>query len=250
MGVVPEKCPYCGSTSIGVGYQIGGGRLYVDAYAYHSSTAGSDVETFLCRDCGSILYARALRPEIFQSAGDAHREALRAYMEENGFLLLNAHATLPSADALGYSMETLVQLAERREAVYTKALAGRAVYLSPRAFRLLCRVKPQKPLTEAAQQILRALRAYDGADKETLCAAVQMEKKSFSKAFDFLLENLYVTVCAGRRLTPSWYAYIYCTREQFCRGLPELHVSGDPKDALWAVVGKTMDEKSFAQLCR
>ena len=147
-------------------------------------------------------------------------------------------------------METLVQLAERREAVYTKALAGRAVYLSPRAFRLLCRVKPQKPLTEAAQQILRALRAYDGADKETLCAAVQMEKKSFSKAFDFLLENLYVTVCAGRRLTPSWYAYIYCTREQFCRGLSELHVSGDPKDALWAVVGKTMDEKSFAQLCR
>lgn len=38
---------------------------------------------------------------------------------------------------LGYSMENLVQLAERREAVYTKALAGRAVYLSPRAFRLL-----------------------------------------------------------------------------------------------------------------
>lgn len=33
MGVVPEKCPYCGSTSIGVGYQIGGERLYVDAYA-------------------------------------------------------------------------------------------------------------------------------------------------------------------------------------------------------------------------
>lgn len=33
MGVVPEKCPYCGRTSIGVGYQIGGGRLYVDAYA-------------------------------------------------------------------------------------------------------------------------------------------------------------------------------------------------------------------------
>ena len=34
MGVIPEKCPYCGSTSIGgVGYQIGGGRLYVDAYA-------------------------------------------------------------------------------------------------------------------------------------------------------------------------------------------------------------------------
>ena len=77
-----------------------------------------------------------------------------------------------------------------------------------------------------------------------------LEKKTFSKAFDFLLENLYVTVCAGRRLTPSWYAYIYCTREQFCRGLPELHVSGDPKAALWAVVGKTMDEKSFAQLCR
>ena len=206
MGVVPEKCPYCGSTSIGVGYQIGGGRLYVDAYAYHSRTAGSDVETFLCRDCGSILYTRALRPEIFQSAGDAHREALRAYMEENGFLLLNAHATLPSADMLGYSMETLVQLAEHREAVYTKALAGRAVYLSARAFRLLCRVKPQKPLTDAAQQILRALRAYDGADKETLCEAVQMEKKTFSKAFDFLLENLYVTVCAGKRLTPSWYA--------------------------------------------
>ncbi len=33
MGVVPEKCPYCWSTSIGVGYQIGGGRLYVDVYA-------------------------------------------------------------------------------------------------------------------------------------------------------------------------------------------------------------------------
>lgn len=110
-------------------------------------------------------------------------------------------------------------------------------------------MKPQKPLTDAARQVLEALRRYNSVDKETLCAAVQMEK-NFSKAFDFLLENLYVTVCAGRRLMPSWYAYIYCTREQFCRGLPELHVSGDPKAALWVVVGKTMDEKSFAQLCR
>lgn len=30
-----DKCSYCGSKNIGIGYHLGNGNLYVDQYAYY-----------------------------------------------------------------------------------------------------------------------------------------------------------------------------------------------------------------------
>ena len=38
-------CPHCKSTNIGIGYQLGGGRLFTDRYAYHSAARCSEIET-------------------------------------------------------------------------------------------------------------------------------------------------------------------------------------------------------------
>lgn len=45
-------CPHCKSTNIGIGYQLGGGRLFTDRYAYHSAARCSEIE---------ILFLQKLR---------------------------------------------------------------------------------------------------------------------------------------------------------------------------------------------
>ncbi len=32
-----EKCPFCGSDDIGIGYQLGHGRIFADEYAFVTS---------------------------------------------------------------------------------------------------------------------------------------------------------------------------------------------------------------------
>ena len=46
---LPSVCPYCGETDIGIGYQLGAGALYADAFAYHASGECCGVEHLLCK---------------------------------------------------------------------------------------------------------------------------------------------------------------------------------------------------------
>lgn len=245
-----RKCQYCGSTNIGVGYALGNGRLFADVYAYHSSSASSDMEAYLCKDCGSILYTRVLRPEVFENVGEARSDELEEYLEENGYLLMNEHPTLPSVCGLGYSVQNLVKLIERQKVFYSKSLGKKAIYLSVRAYQLLRRVKPQKPLNEEARKVLDEIKGHEGVDKTDVRKALGMESRLFNKAFDFLLENLYITAFAGKKLNTDWYSYLYCSEHTFCQRVAGLHFSGDPKEELRRLVGKTMDEKNFELLCR
>lgn len=57
-----EKCPYCGNTSIGIGYQLGQGSLS----ASKMGLTGCKVIHMICRSCGSILYSRVEKPQIFK----------------------------------------------------------------------------------------------------------------------------------------------------------------------------------------
>lgn len=44
-----QRCPHCNSSNIGIGYQLGGGGLFADRYAYHSGARCSEIETYFCK---------------------------------------------------------------------------------------------------------------------------------------------------------------------------------------------------------
>lgn len=147
-------------------------------------------------------------------------------------------------------MQNLSYLIERRQVFYCKALSKRAIYLSLRAYQLLKRIRTQKALTPEARTILDEMKGLESVEKDELRKKLDMDSKTFGKAFDFLLENLYITACAGKKLNVNWYSYLYCTAEQFERDVQGLHFNGNAKEELWRIVGQTMDEKSFAALCK
>ena len=245
-----QRCPHCNSSNIGIGYQLGSGGLFADRDAYHSGARCSEIETYFCKNCGSVLLQKVKRPEIFEAAGTARGEELLEHIEKNGFLMLNAHKTLPSVSSLGYSMQDLVSLIENRKVFYCKALGKKPVYLSVTAYQLLKRAKPAAPLSEAAKEILKAMEKREAVDKADLKLLFPMDAKAFQKEFDYLLEHLYLTACAGKKLNSNWYSCLYCTARKFDRCVEGLHFHGNPKEALWNLVKGAMDKKNFELLCK
>ena len=81
-----QRCPHCNSSNIGIGYQLGGGGLFADRYAYHSGARCSEIETYFCKNCGSVLLQKVKRPEIFEAAGTARGEELLEQKEKMDFL--------------------------------------------------------------------------------------------------------------------------------------------------------------------
>lgn len=69
-----EKCSYCNSTNLGIGYQMGNGQIYPDLYAYHSAKSGSVVEYIICKDCGRIVCSRVRNPELFPQYSTARHD--------------------------------------------------------------------------------------------------------------------------------------------------------------------------------
>lgn len=248
--IIIERCPYCDSTDIGIGYQLGSGQLYADLYAYHSTAECSHIEHLLCKDCGSILHSRAVQTDMFHPYNTARQEELKEYIETNGILLCNENKELPSLCGLGYNMENIIGLIELQQVFYCKAFKKRSTYLSIKAYRLLKRTKSKKELSPEAQAVFDAIRHSDFVDKDELRSRLLMDKKVFDKAFDFLLENLYLTALAGKRLNPNWYSYLYCSAQRWEHEVPGLHYHGDPKEALWKLVGKHMNEKDFHAFCK
>ncbi len=58
--IIIEECPYCGSTDLTKGYQTEGGMIYRDKVG----AFGSVVEHTVCKECGSLVYSKVLKPEI------------------------------------------------------------------------------------------------------------------------------------------------------------------------------------------
>lgn len=142
-------------------------------------------------------------------------------------------------------MENMITLIEQKKVFYCKAYKKRSTYLSVMAYQYLNRCLSKKPLTVDAKKILDAMKGKSFVDKDELHIALAMEKKSFDRAFDFLLENLYVTAVGGKKLNPNWYAYLYCTAEIWKHGVEGLHFNGDSRNALWKIVSKEMSGKDF-----
>lgn len=251
MEIPVSVCPYCGQNNLGRALQTGGGRLFVDEFAYgaHATGDSSPVEVILCRHCGSILYQRALRPSIFPALSDARSRALLEKLEENGFLLINENPHLPSVGGLGFDMADLIPLMERAEVFYCKAFGGQAICLTVRNYQLLRRCKPTPAWPDGAKQVYNAIAARESADKTEVRQALGMDAKAFDKLFNFLLQHLLITACAGKRCARNWYSYRYCTADAFDRRVEGLHFSGDARAELRRRLPQ-MDDRAFARLCR
>lgn len=60
--IVFEKCPYCNSNQLVLGFQIGNAVAYPDV---RGGMFGSRIEHLICKGCGSIIYSRVLKPDMF-----------------------------------------------------------------------------------------------------------------------------------------------------------------------------------------
>jgi hypothetical protein len=245
-----ESCPFCHSNNIGVGYQLGAGQIFADIYAYQSTGDCSKVEHLLCKDCGSIIHSRVVKTDMFHQYSHARQNELGDYIEANGILLCNVNDELPSLCSLGYNMENIIGLIELHQVFYCKAYKKRSTYLSIKAYQLLSRCKTVKELYPDAEIIYHKMDKYNFVDKDDLKHELSMDKKVFDKAFDFLLENLYITAFSGKKINPNWYSYLYCTTEKWKKEVNGLHYHGDPKEALWKIVNRNMCEKDFSTFCK
>jgi len=245
-----EKCPYCQSTNIGVGYQLGNGQLFADLFAYHSTSDCSTMEHILCKECGSILHTQVLHPQVFHQYDTIREEELFDYIENSGIILCNESTELPSLCGLGYSMENIISLIEKKQVFYCKVYKKHSTYLSIKAYQYLNRCKEKKTLTPLSGEILKAMNKSDVVDKDGLRTSMSADKKEFDKAFDLLLENMYITAIAGKRLNSNWYSYLYCTANKWSEGVEGLHFQGDSKAALWEIIKMNMNETNFASLVK
>lgn len=240
-----EQCPYCKSTNIAVGYQLGAGQMFADLYAYQSSGECSGIEHLICKDCHSILHSRVTKTDMFHPYTLARQEELNEYLESNGILLCNSNEDLPSLCSLGYEMENIIGLIELHKVFYCKAYKKRSTYLSVKAYQLLKRCKTGKELYPEAIEIYNAMKKFEYVDRDDFRLSFSMDKKVFDKAFDFLLENLYITAFAGKRLNANWYSYLYCSAKRWEQEVVGLHYNGDPREALHKLVGRNMKDKDF-----
>ena len=55
--IIIKECPYCGSTDLTKGYQMGDGI---------AAAFGTVVEHTICKDCSSIVYSKVEKPEILK----------------------------------------------------------------------------------------------------------------------------------------------------------------------------------------
>lgn len=60
--IVYEDCPYCNSKRLSYGYQVGDACLKLGV----SGVFGSNIIHTICMDCGSIIYSRVEKPEMFK----------------------------------------------------------------------------------------------------------------------------------------------------------------------------------------
>lgn len=245
---LPSVCPYCGGTDIGMGYQLGAGALYADAFAYHASGECCGVEHLLCKSCGAVLRSRAQRPELFHSYNKAREQELSDYLNAHGILLCNESKDMPSLDPLGYTMEHIAGLIERHEVFYCMVYKKRSTFLSSRAYRLLKRARAAYVPAGDEKTVYDALKRRELLQKDELREATGLEKAPFEKAFYTLLENMLVTAYSGRRIRHNWYSYVYCTAELWEKQSEGLHTNADPKEELLRLFLGTVDEKSIRAL--
>ena len=168
------------------------------------------------------------------------------YLETNGILLCNANPYLPALEDVGCVWQDVTELIDRHLLFYSKAFQKRTAYLSQEVYYLLKAVRPQKPLTPAAETLYGLLKQVPMAETPFLKRVSALSAKKYSQGFDFLLQNLYITaVKNGTVLNENWSTFYYGTAEEWEKNSTNIFSCADPAARLWEILSHTMTEKQF-----
>ena len=171
----------------------------MDIYAYHSISSSSEIEVKFCKDCGHVISQRILRPDIFSQFNDEREKQLLELLDAKGLLLCNIHESIPSVSGLGFSMENIVGLMNKRQVFYSKAYKNQVTFLSVKVYQLLKRCFRGRNLTGPAEEIYNEILRSQIIDKSELRKQLDMDKREFEKHFDLLLQNLKVTATSAKK---------------------------------------------------
>lgn len=176
------------------------------------------------------------------------KDKVRDYLRFSGILLCNVNPYLPSLSDVGGVWNDIVFLLESREAFYCKAYRKRVTYLSREAYFLLRQCTERPPMEDRSRMILRFLELHGPADTETIRRSVLLEKKEFAKAFDFLLEHLYVTMVRnGEILNDTWSTFLWGSAEEWEKGAGAFPVCTESEKRLRAILRNTMTETEVSR---
>lgn len=171
------------------------------------------------------------------------------YLTAMGILSCNRNPYLPSLEDLGFTWGEMTVLLDKKELFYCKVYRKRTVYLSPRAYFLLrqCRQRPALAgETAALYELLDQTGPIEIADLKRLAC---LDAKTFQHAFDFLLQNLYVTALEnGKVRNPNWSTFRYGTAEQWEKLAAQQQPSIDPEGELRELWGQTMTKQEISRL--
>ncbi len=177
--------------------------------------------------------------------------SLKDYLDFAGILTCNSNPYLPSLIDLGYAWSDATALIDSHDLFYCKAYRKRTTYLSRQAYFLLKQCRTRKPLGIESIQIYENLKNIGISDMETLRSMTGMEAKIFTKAFDFLLENLNITAYKnGKVLNPYWSTFLYCTAETWEKSVETPPANDDAGIELKTILLRTMPEKAYKLLTK
>jgi hypothetical protein len=176
---------------------------------------------------------------------------LKDYLEYAGIITCNVNPYLPSLSDIGFSWTDATALIDSHELFYCKAYRKRTTYLSNSVYFLLKQCKNKKLMPYDATIIYDAIRQSGPLFMTELKLLTRMESSIFSKAFNFLLENMYITAYKnGEFLNSNWSTLVYCTAEKWekCVDIPT--IKEEPHKELKIILTRTMPEKEFEKFIK
>ena len=106
-------------------------------------------------------------------------------------------------------------------------------------------------MTGDAAAICAILEQAGPMETEELRRLSGLPTPRYVKAFDLLLENLYVTALRnGHYISENWSGLFYCTAGAWEACVPPPELPGDPEAALYAILGRTLPGAEVARLLR
>lgn len=179
------------------------------------------------------------------------KNRLQSYLWQNGILLCNQNPYLPALEDIGCTWRQVTELIDAHQLFYCKAFKKRTTYLSPEAYYLLKSLRRPRPMSPDAERIFALLRDQPPAETAFLKRMAELPAKRYGQAFDFLLQNLYVTALQnGTDLNPHWSTFLYGTAQAWEALTPPALSAADAEARLWELVGRTMQEKEYRSFIR
>lgn len=186
--------------------------------------------------------------------GEQKANKLYNYLQFAGILTCNVNPYLPSLSDIGCEWCDATALIDSHGLFYTKVYRKRTAYLSNEVYFLLSKCFVKKPLDEHSGRLYELIKESGPSDTETLKILSCMEQSHFKKAFDFLLENLYITAFQnGKMINPNWSTFLYSTAEAWEKAVRTPIQKACSAAKLKNILKRTMPEKElifFMKKCR